>query len=96
MRDCSNENKFLELKPLMVFENTWWSSETQGLIILLSRDRYKEYENKDLWKVAFSYSGHGSQVVLFTDEEILKCEYLGFLSYRAGDDVKLKLEDKKI
>ncbi len=67
-----------KLKPLMIFRNTWYQNLDDGYVILLSANFSKEV-NCELWKVAFSYKGMGSQTYYWNIEEVLKCEYLGYI-----------------
>ena len=58
-----------ELKPLQIWENTWWNSD-KGYFVLLSKD--KEY-----WTVGYFYDfGTGCHIMQLTDEEILRCKYV--------------------
>jgi hypothetical protein len=72
----------------MIFRNTWWSGLNDGYIILLSAehtdskampDYLKRGKDESLWTIAFSYKGAGCQIRQWYEEEILKCEYLGYL-----------------
>ena len=92
-----------ELKPLMVFKNTWYQGLKDGLIILLSAEHtdstafpneFKRGKDEYLWKVAFSYFGAGCQLRELYAEEILKCEYMGYLK-ECRTDRKVEFEGKK-
>lgn len=71
-----------DLKPLMIFRNTWWSGLKDGYVILLSADTERKNEGlkgEYLWTIAFSYKGCGCSIRKWYSEEILQCKFLGYL-----------------